>query len=99
RRGSWCSSEADGQGIEWRFAQDGAELLQAYVQDEPHVGDRKAGDIGNLFVAQVALELQANDLALVRRERIEQLEQPLRGILRGEQFVRPALFAFPLLGH
>jgi hypothetical protein len=69
-----------GNRVERRFFQEGAEFFQADVKEEADVGDGEAGDVGDFFVAEVVLEFEADDFALVGGEGVEESEQGVGGV-------------------
>ena len=52
-----------------------AEFFQTGMEQEAHVGLLEPGDLGDLAIREVVLKLETDDLALVRRQRVEQTEE------------------------
>ena len=57
------------------------------MKKESDVADRKCGDLADFLVAQVALELEVHDFALVGRQRRDGVADPAGGRLRVVAFV------------
>lgn len=60
------------------------------MEEKSNVADREPGDLADFLVAQVALELEVYDFALVARERLEGLQHPSERLARVMPFVEVA---------
>jgi len=60
------------------------------MKEKSNVADRELGDLADFLVAQVALELEMNDFALVARERLDDFQDPAERLARVMSFVEVA---------
>ena len=57
------------------------QAFQADVKQEADVGNRQAGDLGDLAIAEFVLKFQPNDVLLAVGQAVELLKQPGHRIL------------------
>jgi len=60
------------------------------MKEKSNVADRELGDLADFLVAQVALELEMDDFALVARKRFDDFQNPAKRLPRVMSFVEVA---------